>query len=375
MLPVRAIRKKGIKTMLNGIRVVDFTNYLPGPFATLRLADLGAEIIKVEAPEGDPARNTGISKRGTGLVFLANNRQKKSITLNLKETNDLHQAFTLIESADVLIESFRPGVMEKLGLGYETVKKIKPDIVYCSISGYGQDGLLSRLGNHDLNYMALSGVLAQLKDDQGRPVHPSITIADYLGGYAANERILAGLVSKFLTGKGSYHSISITDQLVSLLGNHVLVEQETGEGTGINVLNGSIISYCIYETKDNRYMSLGALEPKFWNNFCVTLGREDWLEAHFSKTVESNPIYQGVISLFKSKSFDEWIAFSQKVDCCMAPVLEIGELSTYPYFQEKELIFTSSWGDCQVKMHSDLKLKEITPPPQKGAHGSLLLNN
>ncbi|PLS02170.1 CaiB/BaiF CoA transferase family protein [Neobacillus cucumis] len=361
--------------MLKGIKVIDFTNYLPGPFATLRLAELGAEIIKVEAPEGDPARNTGVLKGDTGLVFLANNRQKRSITLNLKEKEDVETAVNLIAHADVLIESFRPGVMEKLGLGYETVKLVKPDIIYCSISGYGQTGPLSKIGNHDINYMALSGVLAQLKDQQGRPIHPSITLADYFGGFAANERILAGLVQKLMTGQGSYHSISITDQLVSLLGNHVLIEKETGEGAGINVLNGSIISYAIYETKDQRFMSLGALEPKFWKNFCLAHGREEWLDAHFSKTDISNSLFLAVTDLFKSKTFYEWIEFSQTVDCCMAPVLEVGELSENSYFKEKELIFASSWGDYQVKMHSDLKLPLIAPPPKKGEHQAEILNS
>ncbi|WP_312473365.1 CaiB/BaiF CoA-transferase family protein [Neobacillus sp.] len=361
--------------MLQGVKVIDFTNYLPGPYATLRLAEMGAEIIKVEQPGGDPARNTGISKRGNGLVFLANNRQKKSITLNLKEKEGVETTLKLIAHADVVIESFRPGVMEKLGLGYEAVQKVKSDIVYCSISGYGQEGLLSKLGNHDLNYMALSGVLAQLKDKQGRPIHPSITIADYLGGYAANERILAGLVSRFLSGQGSYHSISITDQLVSLLGNHVMVEQETGEGTGINALNGSIISYGLYETMDERFMSLGALEPKFWQNFCIAQGREDWVRAHFSKTDESNPVFQEISALFRRKTFYEWIEFAQKVDCCMAPVLEVGELQENPYFKEKELVFASSWGDYQVKMHSDLEQESIAPPPKKGEHKDEILNN
>ncbi|MBT2736888.1 CaiB/BaiF CoA-transferase family protein [Bacillus sp. ISL-7] len=361
--------------MLKGVKVIDFTNYLPGPFATLRLAELGAEIIKVEPPEGDPARHTGISKQGSGLVFLANNRQKKSITLNLKEQEGIDNARKLIANADVVLESFRPGVMEKLGLGYEAVQKVKPDIVYCSISGYGQKGLLSKLGNHDINYMALSGVLAQFKDKAGKPVHPTITLADYIGGFAANERILAGLVSKALTGKGSYHSISITDQLVSILGNHVMVEKETGAGTGINVLNGSIVSYALYETMDGRYMSIGALEPKFWENFCRANGREDWIQSHFSQSVESNPIFQEISALFKSKTFFEWIEFAQKVDCCMAPVLEIGELTDSPYFQEKELIFSSPWGDYQVKMHSDLEQESIVPPPQKNEHKEEILNN
>jgi alpha-methylacyl-CoA racemase len=361
--------------MLKGIKVIDFTNYLPGPFATLRLAELGADIIKVESPEGDPARNTGVLKDDTGLVFLANNRQKKSIALNLKEKAGLEMARKLIAHADVVIESFRPGVMGKLGLGYEAVLQVKPDIIYCSISGYGQTGPLSKLGNHDINYMALSGVLAQLKDQQGRPIHPSITLADYLGGFAANERILAGLVSKLLTGKGSYHSVSITDQLVSLLGNHVLIEKETGEGTGINVLNGNLVSYALYETKDQRYMSLGALEPKFWKNFCHAHGREDWIGAHFSKTEASNPVYQELTNLFKTKTFYEWIEFALAVDCCMAPVLEVGELAENPYFKEKELVFASPWGDYQVKMHSDLELAVMAPPPKKGEHEAEILND
>ncbi|MFP5112338.1 CaiB/BaiF CoA transferase family protein [Bacillaceae bacterium C204] len=361
--------------MLNGLKIIDFTNYLPGPYATLRLAELGAEIIKVEPPEGDPARHTGLSKQGNGLVFLANNRQKKSIILNLKEKEGYDNALKLIANADVVLESFRPGVMEKLGLGYEAVQKVKPDIVYCSISGYGQKGLLSKLGNHDLNYMALSGVLAQFKEKEGKPVHPSITVADYLGGFAANERILAGLVSRALTGKGSYHSISITDQLVSLLGNHVMVEKETGAGNGINVLNGSIVSYALYETSDGRFMSIGALEPKFWTNFCRAQGREEWIQGHFSTTDESNPVFQELTALFKSITFYEWIAFSQKVDCCLAPVLEIGELNNNPYFREKELIFPSSWGDYQVKMHSDLEQESIAPPPQKNEHKDEILNN
>jgi alpha-methylacyl-CoA racemase len=359
--------------MLKGVKVIDFTNYLPGPYATLRLAELGAEIIKVEPPEGDPARHAGISKQGSGLVFLANNRQKKSISLNLKQKEGVDTALKLIATADVVLESFRPGVMEKLGLGYEAVHKVKPDIVYCSISGYGQKGLLSKLGNHDINYMALSGVLAQFKDQTGKPVHPSITVADYLGGYAANERILAGLVLRALTGKGSYHSISITDQLVSLMGNHVMVEKETGSGTGITVLNGSIVSYALYETRDGRYMSIGALEPKFWSNFCKANGHEEWSRSHFSKTEESNPVFQEITALFKSKSFYEWIDFAQKVDCCMAPVLEIGELFDNPYFKEKELIFASSWGDYQVKMHSDINQKSIAPPPQRDEHKNEIL--
>lgn len=354
--------------MLNGIRVIDFSNYLPGPFASMRLAELGAEIIKVESPDGDPARTTGIQKNGTGVVYLANNRQKKSITLNLKKDEDLQTALNLIRTADVVLESFRPGVMKKLGLGYDEVRTMNPEIVYCSISGYGQDGRFSQLGSHDINYMALSGVLAQLKDINGRPIHPSITFADFFGGFAANERILAGLVSKSITGQGSYHSVSLADVMASIMGNHIMVEKETGMPNGISILNGTIVSYALYESLEGRYVSLASLELKFWENFCRAVGREDWIAYHFSKAENTNPVYQEMTKLFKSRTFYEWIDFSQQVDCCLAPVLEAGELDENPYFKEKDLVFVSSWGDYQVKMHSDRDFYPITPPPQKGEH-------
>ncbi len=343
--------------MLSGVRVLDFSNYIPGPFATLRLAELGAEIIKIESLAGDPARTTGNELGKVGPVYRAMNRGKKSITINLKKPEGKEIATQLIEKADVIIESFRPGVMEKLGLGYEAVKKIKQDIVYCSISGYGQQGSLSKLGSHDINYLALSGVLAQLKGPTGEPTHPSITFADYYGSFAANERILAGLVSKGLTGKGSYHSISITDVMTSLMGNHVIVAGDTGYQNGLSVLNGTIISYRIYKTKDDRYVSLGALEPKFWQNFCRAVDRLDWEAAHFSKATESNAVYLEVRELFNQKSLAEWTDFSRKVDCCLAPVLEVGEIKDHA----NGLVYNAEWGDEQISMHGDLLSSSMVP--------------
>ena len=179
--------------MLTGVRIIDFTNYLPGPFASLRLAELGAEVIKVESLAGDPARTTGREKDSDDPIFRANNRNKQSITLNLKNDQGRNIALRLIEKADVVIESFRPKVMGKLGLDYEAVVKIKPDIVYCSITGFGNDGEISSQGSHDLNYLAVSGVLAQLKDQYGKPIHPTTTLADYFGGFATSEKVLAAL--------------------------------------------------------------------------------------------------------------------------------------------------------------------------------------
>lgn len=343
--------------MLDGIKIVDFTNYIPGPFATLRLAELGAEVIKIEAPEGDPARSTG-----NGYVFNAHNRGKKSLVINLKQPEGKMLALDLLAMADVVVESFRPGVMDKLGLGYEAVKKINPGIVYCSVTGYGIDGEMSKLGSHDLNYMSLSGALAQMKDSTGRPVHPTHTFSDYIGGMAASERILAALVARGKTGEGSYHCISIADSMASLMANHVLIEKETGYENGVSVLNGTVIGYGLYETKDARYVSLGALEPKFWNNFCQAVGREDWLSAHYLRPENTNPVYLELVHLFKSKSLSEWADFGMKVDCCLTPVLEAGELAQYPYWSEKKFVMPEG----QIKMHADLPSQPWAAPPKKG---------
>ncbi|WP_044022461.1 CaiB/BaiF CoA transferase family protein [Bacillus sp. SG-1] len=350
--------------MLKGIKIIDFTNYIPGPFATQRLAEMGAEVIKVEAPDGDPARNTG-----KGLVFTAHNRGKKSITINLKHNEGQKLALGLLKKADAVMESFRPGVMERLGLGYKDVSSINPGIIYCSITGYGHSGKMSRLGSHDLNYMSLSGALAQLKDEIGNPVHPTHTFADYVGGLAASERILAGLVSRSLSGEGSYHCLSIAESMASLMTNHVLIEKETGYQNGVGVLNGAVISYGLYATKDQKHVCLAALEPKFWRNFCQALGRDEWLSAHLTKPDTNNEVYCEMIELFKSKSLSEWAAFGMEVDCCLTPVLEAGEIAEYPLYKVRG--FVSFNGG--VKMHGDLDSVAASPPPEKGAQTKEIL--
>lgn len=353
--------------MLKNVRVIDFTVYLPGPFASMRLADLGAEVIKVEPVGGEPARSMN------NFLFLANNRNKKSICINLKEESGQQAVLDLIREADVVIESFRPGVMAKLGLDYETVKKINRNIIYCSITGFGQQSSLSQLGSHDLNYMSISGVLAQLKDENGKPVHPTHTFADMIGGIAANEAILAALFSREKNGEGQYIDISLADVMISLMGNHVLIENETGFQHGVDLLAGMIINYAIYETSDHRFVSLAALEQKFWRNFCNGVGRPSWVDGYLTKTDSNNPIYEDVKSLFKSKTFQEWIAFSQEVDCCLTPVLEAGELTEFHYIKEKELIFELD-GIRQVKTNPLFLQDELRKPPAVGEHTTEILN-
>jgi alpha-methylacyl-CoA racemase len=309
---------------LDGIKVLDFSHYIPGPFASLRLADFGAEVVKVEPPTGDLARSDK-DEASFDYIFQANNVNKKSISLNLKDHEDLQIAKKLAEKADVIIEGFRPGVMSRLGLGYEEIKKMNERIIYCSITGYGQTGEFATLGSHDINYISLSGVLAQLKDQTGRPIHPSITLADMIGSMVAVEQILAALYTRERTGKGMYIDISLLDGLLAMMNNHFIIEHYSGYPKGVEQLAGTIVSYSIYETKDGRFVSLAALEQKFWKNFCLASEKKEWLDFHQSPANESNPVFVEICQWFKSKTLSEWIEFSRKVDCCLTPVLEVHE--------------------------------------------------
>ncbi|MBA4536542.1 CoA transferase [Bacillus aquiflavi] len=343
--------------MLNGIRVLDFSQYLPGPFASLRLAEMGAEVIKIEPPHGDPARQLS-----EGVVFRANNRNKQSKTFNLKDSLEKNELKKLIQTADVLLESFRPGVMKKHGLSYEEVKAFHPTVIYCSLSGYGHDSPLAHLGSHDLNYMALSGVLTHFSDHSGRPVHPTTTLADLVGGTVASEAILAAIIKKLRTGDGAYIDLAITDMMVGLQTNHVLYEKEKISKKGIPEIDGSNISYHLYETKDGRYISIAALEMKFWKEFCIWAGKERWIEAHLSAANETNAVYHEVKAFFKTYTFEQWLKFSMEVDACLAPVLSIEELPHHPHVKKRELIFEPQWGDRQVRV-TPFKNSHTNRPP------------
>lgn len=322
--------------MLQGIKVIDFSRHLPGPHASLRLVDLGAEVIKVEPPEGDPAR-------AREFVFQSQNRGKKSVCLNLKEAKGRRVALDMIRQADVVLESFRPGVSKRLGISYEDAKQVKSDIVYCSLSGFGQNGQMKHLASHDINYMAISGVLAQMKDAKGRPVHPSLTFADLVGGMAAVEAITSALVQRERTGKGAYLDIAVADVMHDFMTYHVPYASAIGHKHGVKYLDGSAIAYHIYETKDHRYISMGAVELKFWKNFCLALGKEEWVEAHLSPSADSNPVFNQVEEMFKGRTLAEWTKFSQQVDCCMVPVLEADEIPASQYANERGLV-QEKWG-------------------------------
>lgn len=314
-----------MKDALKGVRVLDVTYYVPGPYAGMRLAELGADVIKIEPPGGDPARSMG-----GGLVHKANNQGKKIINIDLKTEAGHAEMIEQVKGADVLLETFRPGVMGKLGLDYASLKKVKPDLVYCSLSGYGQEGPLAMLGSHDLNYLALSGALDQMADSNGRPVHPANTFADYTGGLLAAEQIIAALLKKFRTGEGEHLDIALAEAMAEFQGNHDIYHEAGVSDSGIPEIGGARISYAIYETKDGRYVTLGALEEKFWHNFCLLAGKPHWQS--WSAKRQGSPEHREVAVFMKGKTWREWYELSISADCCLAPVLKAHERFGHPQF-------------------------------------------
>lgn len=333
--------------LLEGIKVVDFTRYYPGPYATLRLADWGARIVKVESHDGEPGRFLNTYDGAEGSVFRSVNRGKCGIFADLKNEEDKASIIELISDADVVIEGFRPGVMGRLGLDYESVRQVKADIVYCSLTGYGQTGPFVSLSGHDLNYMALSGCLDQLCDKDGRPVKPMIALADLIGGVAASEAVLAGLVHRGTTGRGCYLDVSLTEAVFGLMGLHAT---HAALGGGLHGQMDPSIAYAIYETQDGRYVTIAAMEDKFWENFCEAVERPDLIEGKNTLPEDENHYYREVCDVFASRDFRYWQGFFEKVDCCFAPVLNIEEALDVASFRERGLV-EKKWGASYIATH------------------------
>lgn len=271
---------------LAGLRVLDLTRLLPGPVATLHLADLGAEVIKIEGPgeAGDYARsmNPGASVANSAgensYFFRLANRNKRGLRLDLKRPEGVEVFLRLARAADVIVESFRPGVVDKLGVGYEAVRNLNPRLVYCAITGYGQTGPWRDRAGHDLNYIATAGVLDQIGAAGGPPAIPNFQIGDLLGGaLTAVMGILAAVIGAKATGQGRYVDVAMTDAVFAHAYTPLLAMLCHGRPVprGEDALSGGAPGYSLYGTMDGRHMAVAALEPKFWRLFCDTLGRPD----------------------------------------------------------------------------------------------------
>lgn len=369
---------------LHGIRILDLTRLLPGPFCSLMLADMGAQVIKVEDTTiGDYLRwQPPMVGETQGLFFAVLNRNKQSIKLNLKPQEGKQIFAKLVESADVVLESFRPGRLDKLGVGYAAMREVNPRIIYCAISGYGQEGPYKDRAGHDLNYIALAGLLDLFGKKDGEPLMPPVQIADLTGAYLAAIGILAALVARATTGRGQFVDISMMDGvwpwLLSLLPRYWY------DGTllrrGEIHLGGAMPCYNIYECKDGQWLTLGALEPQFWATFCKMVGREDLMEHQRDTGADAEPTFAALRELFKSKTRDEWLAFFADADVCIEPMLTAAEAARHPQMQQRRMMVEVEQPRAGklTETASPLKLGDIVQPrlepsPEYGEHTEQIL--
>jgi crotonobetainyl-CoA:carnitine CoA-transferase CaiB-like acyl-CoA transferase len=368
---------------LAGIRVLDLSRLLPGPYCTMMLGDLGAEVIKIEEVKtGDPTRHTPPRVGTQGAAFRQVNRNKKSMAIDLKNSRGREVFLRLCETADIVMEQFRPGVVERLGIGYQTVSEINPRIVYCALTGFGQDGPHRDRSGHDLNYLALSGVLGITTDDRGKPAMSGIQIADLAGGMIAGFAMLAALLAREKTGRGQYVDVSMFDVMMSML-PIAAAQQFAGKNFQVGdkfVLSGAYPFYNVYETSDGQWMTLGALEPKFWANFCTTVGRADLIAKQFVDGEARLALFAEVEQIFKSHTRDQWIERMRDADCCCEPVLSLGEAFEHEQAKARQMVLEiqSATGSLARQLGFAYKLSD-TPPhiqtdsPELGADGNDLL--
>ncbi|MBI3942145.1 MAG: CoA transferase [Chloroflexi bacterium] len=321
---------------LAGIRVLDLSRLLPGPYCTMLLSDMGAEVIKVETPRiGDYARLSPDNMGGNGMFNILN-RNKKSIALNYRNPRGRDIFLHLAKSADVIVESFRPGAVSRWRIGYEATQPINSKIIYCSLSGYGQNGPLRFRAGHDLNYIALGGLLALNGAPGGPPVIPGVQIADLAGAMLAAVAILGALVGRDNRHGGMYLDVAMLDAVISwvapVAGGLFFNNGRQNPQRGQMPLSGSLPCYNIYETADGRYLSVGALEPDFWATFCRTAGREDWIPRQFDAGVISE-----VRGVMQSRTFKSWLELFQEVDACVEPINSFDEMLRHPQVQSRGL--------------------------------------
>lgn len=327
---------------LAGLRVLDLTRLLPGPVATQHLADLGADVVKIEdTGEGDYARTMGARPGETSAFFRLVNRNKRALRLDLKHPEGVAVFQRLTLSADVVIEGFRPGVMDKLGIGYEALSALNPRIVFCSISGYGQDGPYAQRAGHDINYIGYAGVLDQIGTADGPPAVPNFQIGDLLGGALAPlVGLLASVIDARASGRGRRVDVAMTDAVFAhavfpLAG---LLARLAPPPRGADLLSGGVPCYGVYATSDGRHMAVGALEKKFWERLCDTLGRADLKPFHLAFGAKGEQAKRELAAVFASQPQRHWVGIFDKVDCCVTPVLHIGEALDNEQLQARGMV-------------------------------------
>ncbi|MGE5544705.1 MAG: CaiB/BaiF CoA transferase family protein [Bacillota bacterium] len=368
---------------LKGIRILDLSRLLPGPFASQVLSDFGAEVIKVEdTAEGDYLRDSLPLVDNLGTFFWSINRGKKSIKLDLKSPDGREIFKRLAAGADVVLEGFRPGVMDRLGVGYSVLKEINPGLIYCSLTGYGNSGPFRDRAGHDINYLNYTGVSSMTRTAEGKPVILGLQLADIGGGSLwAVIAILLALQARNRTGKGQFCDVSMMDGAFAWT-QFALAQWQTRDqrpnGGQQEVLKGGYACYQIYETRDGKYVSLGALEGKFWEEFCRKIGRPEYIKDHMVASAQPL-IIDDLNQMFKTKTRDEWVQFFADADVCFSPLLEYHEAVYNEQLRHRQMLVEVEEGGKQATiMGAPVKLSDtpgrtssIAPAP--GQHTVELL--
>ena len=353
-----------IMQALSNLKILDFTTLVPGPFATMMLADLGADILRVESPtRPDMIRAMGPFSDGTSTTHAVLNRSKRSIGLDLKNPAAVEMVQRLVADYDIVIEQFRPGVMDRLGVGFEALRKINPKLIFCSITGYGQTGPNRDRAGHDNNYISLSGLNGYSGRDGKRTPIMGMPLADLAGGSLHSVvGILAAVNQRTQTGLGQHVDISMTDAIFgmsTMFGSHYLAGKEEPR-PGTTTLNGGTF-YDYYLTADGRNLSIGSLEPQFFTQLCATLGLEEFISLGSKPDAASQQKFKQLLEeTIVTKSLAEWVDIFKDKDACVEPVLTLSEACESEHMKQRDLVVNvdTYQGSVQKQIGSAIKLSE-----------------
>ena len=375
-------------SILNGLKVLDFSSMIPGPFATMMFADLGADVIHVESSKRVDMMRVmpPYDENKESYIHQHLNRSKKSISLNLKTEEAVDIVKQLISEYDIIIEGFRPGVMKRLGLDYEALKKVNEKIIYCSVTGYGQTGPLATRPGHDNNYLSVAGVLNHSRHQGHKPVAMGIQISDFAGGAMhVAIAVLAAVYQRTTKGIGQYIDVSMTDAIFTM--NALYGAQYFGSGRipqpEEEILNGGTF-YDYYETKDGRYFSVGSIEPHFRKLLCEALGIPELIDSTFNDSAYTQRRFkEAICDSFKSKTFDEWLeVFGNDFNGCVEPVLDFEEACQHPQIIARNLVVDvpKADGTVQKQIGTAINFQQVEPTYQfvgtkLGAHTEEILCN
>lgn len=369
---------------LSSLKVLDFSALLPGPFGTMLLADMGAEVVRIESPtRPDMVRALPPMDDGVSVCHAFLNRSKKSLAIDLKKPEGVELVKKLVQEYDIVVEQFRPGVMDRLGVGYEALKAANPRVIYCSITGYGQDGPYRDRAGHDMNYLSIAGITGYNGRKAGGPAPINVQVADVAGGsFHAVMGILAAVVHRTQSGEGQYIDISMTDAAFSmhaLTAPPALVANQQ-PGLEATQLNGGSFYDC-YETKDGRWFSVGGLEPQFFMQFCAAIGKPELSTRGLVLVPDVvAEVKREIAVAMKQKTFAEWSAVFAAIDSCTEPVLSFAEACEHPQIRARHLLVDvpKPGGGTQRQLASAIRFSK-TPPRYDfvgaplGAHTDALL--